>query len=101
MGVAVLCVVIGTTLGLQARAQDTRQVTEPKIPPACAQLGAQLRAAQNNININALDEGKLDTDRIQTALDKCGPGKAVELKTFGGNNAFLTRPLESRTGVTL
>jgi hypothetical protein len=23
-------------------AQDTRQVTEPKIPPACAQLAAQL-----------------------------------------------------------
>src|SRR5947209_15462841 len=79
--------------------QDTRQVTEPKIPPACAQLAAQLHAVGNNFAES--DESRLDTDRIQTALDKCGPGKAVELKTGGANNAFLTGPLEMRTGVTL
>ena len=44
---------------------------------------------------------KLDTDRIQGALDKCTPGMAVELKPGSGNNAFLTGPLELRTGVTL
>jgi polygalacturonase len=84
---------------LQFFGQDTRQVTEPKIPPACAQLAAQLHAVSNNIA--EADERRLDTDRIQTALDKCGPGKTVELKTGGSNNAFLTGPLEMRTGVTL
>lgn len=86
-------------LSLPAIAQDTRQVTEPKIPDSCVQLPAQLRATNNTIN--AADEGKLDTERIQSALDKCTPGMAVELKPASGNNAFLTGPLEMRTGVTL
>ena len=86
-------------LSLSAVAQDTRQVTEPKIPDSCVQLPAQLRAT--NSMINAADEGKLDTERIQAALDKCTPGMAVELKPASGNNAFLTGPLEMRTGVTL
>ncbi|MGH9596317.1 MAG: hypothetical protein ACRD3K_05920 [Edaphobacter sp.] len=34
------------------------------------------------------DESKLDTARIQGALDKCKPGMAVELKPSSGNNAF-------------
>ncbi len=101
MGVAAFCVGIGVAAGLPARAQDTRQVTEPKIPPACAQLTAQLLTNKTNNNIAEADEGKLDTERIQAALDKCGPGKAVELKIGGANNAFLTGPLEMRTGVTL
>src|SRR5260370_35996150 len=100
-GVAVFCVGIGVAAGLPARAQDTRQVTEPNIPPACAQLTAQLWTNKTNNNIGEADEGKLDTERIQAALDKCGRGKAVELKIGGANNAFLTGPLEMRTGVTL
>jgi len=47
------------------------------------------------------DEGKLDTVRIQSALDKCKPGMAVELKPSSGNNAFLSGPLDMRAGVTL
>jgi polygalacturonase len=47
------------------------------------------------------DERKLDTARIQSALDKCKPGMAVELKPSSGNSAFLSGPLEMRTGVTL
>jgi len=86
-------------LSLPAIAQDTRQVTEPKIPDSCVQLPAQLRATHSMIN--PADEGKLDTERIQNALDKCTPGMAVELKPSSGNNAFLTGPLEMRTGVTL
>ncbi len=82
-----------------ATAQDTRQVTEPKIPASCVQLPAQLRAM--NDKLDDADESKLDTARIQGALDKCKPGMAVELKPSSGNNAFLTGPLEMRTGVTL
>ena len=80
-------------------AQDTRQVVEPTIPPLCVQLEAKLKAIDDKVA--PADESKLDTERIQKALDGCGPGKAVELKGAGGNNAFLTGPLEMRTGVTL
>jgi polygalacturonase len=82
-----------------ATAQDTRQVIEPKIPPSCMQLPAQLRAT--NDKLADADESKLDTARIQSALDKCKPDMAVELKPTSGNNAFLSGPLEMRTGVTL
>jgi len=81
------------------RAQDTRQVTEPKIPASCTQLPAQLRAVGDKLA--EADDSKLDTARIQSALDKCKPGMAVELKPASGNNAFLSGPLEMRTGVTL
>src|ERR1700679_2365009 len=88
-----------STAAMTATAQDTRQVTEPAIPPSCVQLVAQLRAVSDKLA--DADEGKLDTARIQSALDKCKPGMAVELKPASGNNAFLTGPLEMRTGVTL
>src|SRR5437879_12266111 len=81
------------------RAQDTRQVTEPKIPASCTQLPAQLRAVGDKLA--EADDSKLDTARIQSALDMCQPGRAVELKPASGNNAFLSGPLEMRTGVTL
>jgi polygalacturonase len=84
---------------IAATAQDTRQVTEPKIPASCVQLSAQLQAVGDKLAEE--DERKLDTARIQSALDKCKPGMAVELKPSSGNNAFLSGPLEMRTGVTL
>jgi polygalacturonase len=83
----------------RAGAQDTRQVVEPKIPASCIQLSAQLRAV--NARLAETDESKLDSARIQSALDKCKPGMAVELVPGEGNNAFLTGPLEMRSGVTL
>src|SRR5260370_3872274 len=95
-------IVIALLLSMYAAnviAQDTRQVTEPKIPVSCTQLPAQLRAMGDKLA--EADEGKLDTARIQSALDKCKPGMAVELKPASGNNACLTGPLEMRTGVTL
>ncbi len=85
--------------GLVAGAQDTRVVTEPKIPQACVELKASLHAV--NDKIAESDESKLDTARIQAALDGCKPGQAVALKAAGANNAFLTGPIELRTGVTL
>jgi len=96
-----LWVALGVVAMIAATAwgQDTRQVTEPKIPPSCIKLPAQLRAVGDKIA--EADEGKLDTERIQKALDTCKAGMAVELETAGGNNAFLSGPLEMRTGVTL
>jgi polygalacturonase len=92
--VFLVVVAAGTTRG-----QDTRQVAEPKIPPSCVQLPAQLQAMSDKLA--EADEHKLDTARIQSALDKCKAGMAVELKPSSGNNAFLSGPLEMRTGVTL
>jgi polygalacturonase len=83
--------------------QDTRNVTEPKVPPFCATLDAHL-VSVNDSKFNTLaaaDESKLDTDRIQKAIDACGKGKAVALQTHDTANAFLSGPLELREGVAL
>lgn len=82
-----------------ALAQDTREVKEPVIPASCVTLPAKLQSVANKLG--EADEGKLDTQRIQAAMDSCKPGQAVELKQQDGNNAFLTGPLELRSGVTL
>lgn len=86
-------------VSLSSAAQDTRHVTEPRIPPACTVLKANLHATNNALA--EADETRLDTQRIQAALDSCGPGKAVELARDGGPNAFLSGPIEMREGVTL
>ncbi len=91
VGVVGLCSMVG--------AQDTREVKEPVIPPSCVQLGAKLRSVDNKLD--EADEQKLDTARIQAALDGCKAGMAVELKQQDGQNSFLTGPLELRSGVTL
>jgi len=93
-----------------ARAQDTRVVNEPKIPPVCVKLEAHLLGYPDGhlMTGDGKDaEDKLDTERIQTAIDNCGAGKAVELTDHIGplaglpGNAYLTGPLELREGVTL
>jgi polygalacturonase len=81
---------------LCSHAQDTRNVTEPVIPPSCTVLAAQLPA-----KLTEADEKKPDTARIQEALDHCGAGRAVELKAEGNARAFLSGPLQLREGVTL
>jgi polygalacturonase len=91
---------VGTMALLQAAgAQDTRSVKEPVIPASCMVLNARLQAIADKVA--EADENKLDTDRIQKAMDGCKSGMAVELKVQGENNAFLTGPLELRSGVTL
>jgi polygalacturonase len=47
------------------------------------------------------DEHKLDTARIQQAIDGCSAGGAVVLRAHGRRNVFLTGPLQLRSGVTL
>jgi polygalacturonase len=80
-------------------AQDTRTVTEAKIPTFCTTLEAHLTSI--NGGIAPADESKLDTERIQKALDTCGKGKGVALQVHGDANAFLSGPLELREGVAL
>jgi polygalacturonase len=79
-----------------ASAQDTRNVTEPVIPPSCAVLTAKLPA-----KLSEADENRPDTARIQDALDRCAAGQAVELKSAGDVRAFLSGPFQLRAGVTL
>ncbi len=83
-------------LSLSAGAQDTRTVTEPKIPTACATLRAELTGP-----IQPQDEAKLDTTRLQQAIDRCTPGHALKLAADGEHNAFLSGPVELRKGITL
>jgi polygalacturonase len=92
-------------LGLSAAApaQDTRTVTEPVIPPYCAQLPAHLTAIHDGVydTLAPADESRLDTGRIQKAIDACGKGQAVALQPQGPANAFVSGALELRAGVTL
>lgn len=85
--------------GLVLSAQDTRIVTEPHLPAACVTLDARIHAERGAIAAN--DEGKLDTQRIQQAMDHCAAGKAVVLQAYGESQVFLTGPLQLRSGVTL
>jgi len=96
-------VVFVAALCCTALAQDTRDVTEPKIPPACTKLDANLTSIfDGKFNtLDPTDESKLDTERIQKAIDSCAKGKAVVLQVHGTANAFLSGPLQLREGVTL
>jgi polygalacturonase len=86
---------------LALQAQDTRRVTEPAIPPSCTVVTANLTAIDGNKTLAESDEAKLDTSRIQQAIDACPKGRAVELKADGAHNAFLSGPLSLRAGVAL
>jgi polygalacturonase len=80
-------------------AQDTRKVTEPQIPAACVTLEPNIAATHGVIA--PADELKLDTERIQHAIDSCTAGKAVVLRARGHKNVFLAGPLTLHSGVTL
>jgi polygalacturonase len=80
-------------------AQDTRKVSEPHIPAACITLKASISAVHGVIASD--DERKLDTERIQHAMDNCAAGEAVVLRADGKKNVFLTGPLQLHSGVTL
>ncbi|HKF55526.1 MAG TPA: glycoside hydrolase, partial [Blastocatellia bacterium] len=86
-------------VGSPCLAQDMRTVVEPKLPPVCVSLGAEISATKGEIDDNA--EKRLDTRRIQAAIDSCKPGTSVQLQGNVDGNAFLTGPLELKTGITL
>lgn len=80
-----------------AGAQDTRTVTEPAFPKVCTALPSQLAISNGDLT----SETAFDTARIQTALNACPSGQAVELQVSGLDNAFLTQPISIPSGVTL
>src|SRR3974390_1788746 len=92
---------VAATIVIAASSQDTRTVTEPAFPGTCSALPAHLRSVEGGKTLAEPDESKLDTTRIQQAIDRCPSGQAVELKTADGFDSFLTGPLELRQGVTL
>ena len=71
-------------------AQDTRNVREPVVPPACAVLIGE-----------STSTGRDDAARIQAAIDKCAPGHAVVLAASNERRSFVAGPLYLRDGVTL
>ncbi len=87
-------------LGVSAKAQDTRVVKEPVIPASCTVVRAELHGVRGVLDSEA-DETKLDTARIQDAMDKCKKGHAVELRATATKNVFLSGPLQLREGVIL
>src|SRR5580693_1467429 len=93
------CLLFTSALSMSLSAQDRRTVVEPHIPPVCMKLEANLSAPHGLLS--DADEGRMDTERIQRAIDQCGDGKAVELHGSGDRNVFLAAPLHLRTGVTL
>ncbi len=82
------------------RAQDSRSVREPTIPPPCTSLSARLEPVGDSTVAEA-DEGKLDTERVQKAIDRCPKGQAVRLAPEGTRRAFLVGPLRLKGGVAL
>jgi polygalacturonase len=93
-----LCI-LSPLLALPLAAQDTRTVIEPIFPPTCTRVDARLHT--DGQTLAPADEGKLDTARIQKAIDKCGKGRAVLLHVDENNNAFLSGPLELKPDVAL
>src|SRR5215471_1124876 len=93
---ALILLALSTVSG---QAQDTRTVTEPHVPATCAVLRATL--SRQGDTLAPQDESRLDTPRIQDAIDSCSSGKAVALRRDGARNAFVSGPLELRRGVTL
>lgn len=81
-------------------AQDRRTVTEPVVPRACTTLTARLTPVGDS-TVSESDERRLDTERIQEAIDHCARGNAVVLAAEDGARAFLSGPLDLRSGVTL
>jgi polygalacturonase len=87
------------SVGLSLQGQDTRTVSEPHFPKTCTVLSARLAAPGGTLAEAA--ENMADTERLQSAIDRCTPGKAVELKAAGTNQIFLTAPIRLKPGVTL
>jgi polygalacturonase len=81
-------------------AQDGRMAVEPFLPPLCTTVDAELKAATGK-SLAPEDERKVDTVRIQRAIDHCGKGRAVRLRINGEKDAFLTGPLVMKPEVML
>jgi polygalacturonase len=94
-----IAVLLPLALASCLAAQDTRTVLEPFFPPICGSVDAQFQTV--NGDIAPTDEQKLDTARIQKAIDRCGKGRALMLRVNEEKNAFLSGPLVLRPDITL
>ncbi|AVI83957.1 MULTISPECIES: glycoside hydrolase family 28 protein [Pseudomonas syringae group] len=79
-------------------------INEPASPQVCKQLPATL--APKDGSLDSVDSAALDSrpdqDRIQSAINGCAAGQAVQLvKGTGDNSAFLSGALQLKSGVTL
>ena len=93
-------VVFAALLAAPLVAQDTRSVTEPKLPTRCVTLYATRTGHAETLA--AKYEATTDTALIQAALDYCRPGRSVVLETGDkGENAFLTGALTLEDGAVL
>jgi len=81
-----------------AGAQDRREVAEPVVPAVCIIMKAAMIASQG---IAPEDEIWVDTERLQSAIDHCKRGQAVELSSDLQAHAFLSGSLHLRRGVSL
>jgi pectin methylesterase-like acyl-CoA thioesterase len=79
-------------LAFAASAQDAREVAQPGMPPACAELAADDGADPAHRD---------DTARIQAAIDACPARRAVRLVPGARGGVFVARPLALKPGVTL
>ncbi|EGH11555.1 polygalacturonase [Pseudomonas savastanoi pv. glycinea str. race 4] len=79
-------------------------ISEPTSPPVCKQLQAHLTPRDGSLDSadgSALDS-RPDQENIQNAINGCASGQAVKLvKGDGDNSAFLSGPLQLKSGVTL
>lgn len=90
---------IPLALGSLLTAQQSSAVIEPFYPPFCGYIDAQL--ASTGGKLEAAAEQKLDTARLQKAIDRCGKGRALVLRVNEEMNAFVTGPLILRSDITL
>ena len=103
MGVRALKVLL-LLLGLviSARAQDTRNVTEPRYPASCKILYAELTPHAGVLPEEPIERHYRDNARIEKAMAACPAGKSVVLHgSRNGKSVFLISPLKLRAGVTL
>ena len=76
-----------------SQAQDMRQVSEPRMPAVCTVLTAT--------QVYAEGLPQLDTAKIQTALNACPAGQAVQLAANNEKDSFHSGPLQIPSGVGL
>ncbi|WP_057414930.1 glycoside hydrolase family 28 protein [Pseudomonas cannabina] len=79
-------------------------INEPPSPPVCKQLPATLTPKDGSLDSvdNAALDSRPDQDRIQSAINGCAAGQAVQLvKGADNSSAFLSGPLHLKSGVTL
>ena len=100
--IRVLLILVTTILATAAaNSQDSRNVSEPRIPSTCTTLVAGLVPHKGALS-DAEERHYRDNARIEQAFSACPAGQAVRLRSGShGKNVFLIAPLHLHAGVTL